>query len=70
VAVRLYDEALALAPGELQEDLKTVRRSFDRGARNEPQTESELVVVEEAAERLVAYNERVCGFPLYLGSLD
>jgi hypothetical protein len=61
-AVRLYDEALQIAPADLVADLQALREGF----RAEPGASFPV----DVGERVKDYHLRVCGAFVYLGSLD
>jgi hypothetical protein len=61
-AVRVYDEALQIAPDELVADLQMLREGF--------LGESGASFPVDVGERVLDYHLRVCGAFVYLGSTD
>jgi hypothetical protein len=59
-AVRLYDDAISIAPADLVSDLKTMRESLQQA------TEAP----EAVTQRVFDHQLRVCGVGMVLGSLD
>jgi hypothetical protein len=69
-AVRLYDEALQVAPEALVEDLQTLREGFRQSLESLRNEEPSTSFPDEALERVGDHNTRVCGAWVYLGALD
>jgi hypothetical protein len=62
-AVRLYDEALQIAPTDLHPDLEALREGFRQSGLGG-------AFPSDAGERMSQYHLGVCGAFVYLGSLD